>query len=364
MQRFFIFFSLIAIFFVLGCGGDADTSPNTDPSNLKVSITNPDDGSGSISVLATGDNVVDFELDPGDGNDIFSNTTGSFSYTYSATGSYTVTVRAYGESGRFLQDESLVSITLEDDDITQYEGYSLIWQDEFNNTSLNETFWNFEIGDGCDRGLCGWGNNELEYYREENTKVTGGNLVITAKEENFGGRSYTSSRITTQGKFDFKYGRVDIRAKLPEGQGLWPALWMLGSNITTVGWPASGEIDIMEMIGGDGRENTVHGTLHWQNSNGSYANFGMAYSQPTSFSDEFHIFSIIWNESLIEWRVDNNSYQFQSITDPNKVDEFVDNSFFFIFNVAVGGTWPGSPDESTTFPQEMRVDYVRVYQEK
>ena len=238
---------------------------------------------------------------------------------------------------------------------TSYSGYTLAWSDEFDGTSLNTNDWTYELGTGND----GWGNQELQYYREENTSIEEGNLVITAKEENFGGRNYTSSRLITLGKQSFEYGRIDIRAVLPEGQGLWPALWMLGANFPTVGWPSCGEIDIMEMVGGDGKENTVHGTVHWDN-NGSYANFGGSTTKNSgTFSDTYHVFSITWDETAIRWYVDNVEYHVIDIT-PAGLSEFRQD-FFFILNVAVGGTWPGSPDATTTFPQEMVVDYVRVF---
>ncbi|MGB5927445.1 MAG: glycoside hydrolase family 16 protein, partial [Cyclobacteriaceae bacterium] len=242
-----------------------------------------------------------------------------------------------------------------------YDGMNLVWQDEFSGSSLNTADWSYEIGDGCPN-LCGWGNNELEYYRQENTSVQDGYLTITAKQEAFGGRSYTSSRIKTQGKQNFQYGRIDIRAVLPEGQGVWPALWMLGSNITSVSWPACGEIDIMEMIGGaGGRDRTVHGTIHWDN-NGSYANYGGDYSIPSKFSEEFHVFTLIWDENSIEWLVDDVQFHTVDIT-PDALSEFR-NDYFLLFNVAVGGNWPGSPDGSTQFPQSMIVDYVRVFQQQ
>lgn len=239
-----------------------------------------------------------------------------------------------------------------------YPGYTLAWNDEFDGTGLNPGDWTHETGDGCP-SLCGWGNNELQYYRSQNTTVADGLLVIEAREESFGGRNYTSSRIKTQNKKFFRYGKIDIRAALPRGQGLWPALWMLGESITSVGWPASGEIDIMEMIGGGGREDTVHGTVHWDN-NGTYASYGGSTTLGSgTFADQYHVFSIEWDSSAIRWYVDGVQYHVISIT-PADLSEFHDN-FFFLFNVAVGGNWPGSPDATTYFPQRMYVDYVRVF---
>lgn len=235
-----------------------------------------------------------------------------------------------------------------------YPGYSLVWQDEFDGTTLG-SHWNFEVNGN------GGGNNELQYYREENTSLVDGNLVIEAKQENFGGRNYTSSRLTTQGTKSFKYGRVDIRAVLPEGRGLWPALWMLGDDITTVGWPACGEIDIMELVGH--QANRVHGTIHWQDESASNAHASYGQSKPLAtgkFSEEYHVFSIVWDANEIKWYMDDILYNTADLT-PSELSEFHEN-FFFIFNVAVGGDWPGSPDATTAFPQRMIVDYIRVFQ--
>lgn len=237
----------------------------------------------------------------------------------------------------------------------QYDGFTRVWQDEFEGSSLSED-WTYEIGTGSN----GWGNNELQYYRKENTTVEDGYLIIEARKENFGGRSYTSSRLVTQDKQSFQYGRIDIRALLPQGQGIWPALWMLGEDFNTVGWPACGEIDITEMIGGNGRENEVHGTLHWDHNN-THASYGGSYELSSGiFADEFHVFTIIWDQNNIKWYVDDNHYHTTDIT-PSTMSEFHDK-FFFIFNVAVGGNWPGSPNTATVFPQRMVVDYVRVFQ--
>ena len=240
-----------------------------------------------------------------------------------------------------------------------YDGYTLVWQDEFNAGQLGRD-WTYELGDGCP-DLCGWGNNELQTYtdRPENLYFEGGKLVIEARKENVNGASYTSSRIITKGAQAFQYGRIDLRAKLPYGQGIWPALWMLGSNIDQVSWPACGEIDIMELVGHE--PEVVHGTVHWANETGARAQFGGSYRLDEGiFWDEFHVFSIIWEENEIRWLVDDERYH--SIdTSSDELDEFR-NDFFFIFNIAVGGDWPGSPDATTTFPQKMAVDYVRVFQ--
>lgn len=234
-------------------------------------------------------------------------------------------------------------------------GMNLIWQDEFSGANIDANNWTFEIG----RGNNGWGNEELQFYQRQNSSIVSGNLVIEAREESVG-NPYTSSRMITENKFDFLYGRVDIRAALPKGQGIWPALWMLGTNIRTVGWPSCGEIDIMEIVGHEPAK--LHGTAHWSNG-GSKADFGGSTTLPSgTFNDQFHVFSIIWTENRIQWLLNDVKYHELS-TSPATMDEFRKNQFF-IFNVAVGGIWPGSPDASTQFPQRMIVDYIRVFQEQ
>ena len=184
-----------------------------------------------------------------------------------------------------------------------YSGLTLLWADEFNGAELDENNWNFQLGDGCPN-ICGWGNDELEFYKKENASIQNGNLIIQAKKET-GFNNYTSTRINTKGKFSFKYGRVDVRAALPVGQGIWPAIWMLGENIDQVGWPKCGEIDIMEKIGGNGQENTAYGTAHWDNS-GSSANYGGSKTLTSgNFQDEFHVFTIKWTANSIIWYIDD-----------------------------------------------------------
>ncbi|MEM9983718.1 MAG: family 16 glycosylhydrolase [Bacteroidota bacterium] len=242
---------------------------------------------------------------------------------------------------------------------TSYAGYTLVWQEEFDDSSIGND-WIFEQGDGCPN-LCGWGNNELQTYtnRPDNVYLTEGKLVIEAKRESFNGASYTSTRMITKGKQSFQYGRIDVRAKLPFGQGIWPAIWMLGDNIDQVGWPNCGEIDIMELVGHEPQ--TVHGTVHWGDENGNRAQFGDSYSLDSGiFNDEFHVFSIIWEEDRIIWYTDDVQYHVIN-TSSSELDEFR-NRFFFILNIAVGGNWPGNPDGTTTFPQKMAVDYIRVFQ--
>lgn len=240
---------------------------------------------------------------------------------------------------------------------TSYPGYHLAWSDEFNGTTLSDQSWNFETGGS------GWGNNELENYtaRPQNAFLSAGNLIIEARREDYGTNKYTSARITTKGKREFKFGRIDIRAKLPVAKGLWPALWMLGSNIDQVSWPACGETDIMELIGT--YPNRVYGTLHWKLANGSAGNYGSNYNLSAGdFSQQFHVFSLIWEQNSLQILVDDKVYV--TATDANITSGTYpfNNPSFLIFNVAVGGDWPGPPDATTTFPQRMFVDYVRVFQ--
>ncbi|MFL3026674.1 MAG: family 16 glycosylhydrolase [Candidatus Neomarinimicrobiota bacterium] len=237
-----------------------------------------------------------------------------------------------------------------------YEGMTLVWSDEFDGSSINTSNWSFEIG----TGNWGWGNNELQYYQEDNSSIINGNLVIEARKESIENSNYTSSRLITRDKKSFRYGRVDIRAVMPEGQGIWPALWMLGSNHFQVGWPTCGEIDIMEMIGGgNGRDNVLRGTAHW--NQGGHVSYGQGYTNESYLSNEYHVYSIIWDEQNIRWYFDDINYNTMDIT-PAQLSAF-HNNFYFIMNIAVGGEWPGSPDNSTLFPQWMIIDYIRVFQE-
>ena len=236
-----------------------------------------------------------------------------------------------------------------------YEGMTLVWSDEFDGPEINSNNWTFEIG----TGNWGWGNNELQYYQEDNTSIIDGNLVIEARRQTLDNSIYTSSRLITRGKQSFQYGRVDIRAVMPEGQGIWPALWMLGSNHLQVGWPTCGEIDIMEMIGGEERDNVVHGTAHW-NQDG-HVSYGQSMTNVSGkLSEEYHVYSIIWDEQSIRWYFDDVNFNTIDIT-PAALSAFHDD-FFFIMNIAVGGIWAGSPDNTTLFPQWMIVDYIRVFQ--
>ena len=228
---------------------------------------------------------------------------------------------------------------------------TLAWSNEFDAGPLNTATWNYE------QGATGWGNNELQNYTNSinNVHIDSGYLHISAL--NPSGSSYTSGRITTQGKKEFTHFRVEIRAMLPEGKGIWPALWTLGGNFSSVGWPKCGEIDIIELLGHT--PSTVHGALHWE-SNGHVSRTNSFSLSAGKFSSGFHIFSLVWTPNTLKWLVDNQQFFFLNRAEINTFP--FDLPQFFIFNVAVGGNWPGSPDQTTTFPQHMIVDYIRVYQ--
>ena len=369
MNRIFIILGLTLLTLTLSYCSE-DPVENPDPSNLSVTIISVDEETLTVELQATATNAVRYDLHLNDSDTPEqSNTEGFFTFTVEDYGIFTASVRAYGTSGRYLSIDKSIEIkdpVVHDVPLDQgyfspesYDGYTMVWNDEFTGNALNTNDWTYEIGDGCPNN-CGWGNNELEYYRSENAWLAGETLIIEAREEAFSGSDYTSAKLITRNKFSFQYGRIDIRALLPKGQGIWPALWMLGNNMSAVGWPKCGEIDIMEMIGGSGRENTCYGTLHWDNM-GQYASYGGSTTvSPDDFTEAYHVFSITWDETRIKWYVDNDPYHEMLITDP-EMSEF-QQEFWLIFNVAVGGNWPGNPDGFTVFPQQMKVDYVRVFQ--
>ena len=244
--------------------------------------------------------------------------------------------------------------------------WKLVWHDEFNaraGSPIDKSKWKPEIGGH------GWGNHELEYYtdRTDNAFQSKGSLVIKAIKEEFTGRdkvtrAYTSARLITKHAFTATYGRFEARMKLPRGQGIWPAFWLLGNDIDKVGWPNCGEIDIMELIGKE--PSTVHGTIHGP---GYSHNKGISSSHSLKngkeFADAFHVFAIEWEPEAIRFYCDDVLYKTVTPADlPQGTTWVYNHPFFILLNVAVGGDWPGAPDATSVFPQEMLVDYVRVYQ--
>lgn len=234
----------------------------------------------------------------------------------------------------------------------------LIWSDEFDGDALNLDNWSYEIGDGCDRNLCGWGNQELQSYQEENAVVSDGTLKITARQETIGNSEYTSARLISRGKQDFTYGRMEARIKVPAGQGTWPAFWMLPTDEAYGGWPQSGEIDIMEYVGRE--PNQVLGTIHYGQPwpNNSFTGGSIELEEPVA--SDFHEFAIEWDEDVIHWFLDGILYSTKTPEDLGGERWPFDQDFFFILNQAVGGTLGGAVDPST-YPAVLEVDYVRVY---
>ena len=239
--------------------------------------------------------------------------------------------------------------------------WKLVWSDEFNGAkgaTPDPSKWTYDIGGH------GWGNQELEYYTDRNAAMDGeGLLVMEARKENYKGKKYTSARLKTQGLANWTYGKVEARIKVPTGKGIWPAFWMLGENISTVGWPTCGEIDIMEHVGHE--TDTTHGTIHGPGYSGGQ---GIGHHWKTkggrSVADDFHVYSIEWTLNQIKWFVDGELFH---LMDPGKIGKnawVYDSPHFIILNLAVGGQWPGEPNSRTRFPARMMVDWVRVYKDQ
>lgn len=231
------------------------------------------------------------------------------------------------------------------------DNYELVWSDEFNGNYLDTNTWNYEIGTGS----WGWGNNEQQYYTDRNIKVSNGTMKITAKREDYGGMKYTSSRITTKNKKNFKYGKIEARIKMPKFKGVWPAFWMLGANQDSVGWPKCGEIDIMEAIND---ENLVYGTLHWFNDPGNN-NADSGSSVAVANRTEYHVYGVEWTADKLRWYVDGKVYRTMDVSNDSFSE--VRKEYFVIFNMAIGGQWPGYDIDETAFPATMEVDWVRAY---
>ncbi len=318
----------------------------TAQANTAITL-NPGETEKIISVTVTGD-------DAKEGDEVFT--------VNLITATNAVLQKAIG-IGTIINDDTKISFADSGFDAPiSYPGYSLVWSDEFNGTELNTTDWSHQNGDGCP-GNCGWGNNELEFYtnRAENLFFQDGKLIIEAKKESFGGKGYTSSKIVTAGKKAVKFGRVDIRALLPKGKGIWPALWMMPQDSKYGGWPTSGEIDIMELVGHEA--NKTYGTVHFGQPAPNNSQKGGNYTLPNStFNDAFHVFSIEWKQDQIKWLVDDKVFFTLNKADLGSATYPFNEDFYFIINLAVGGNWPGNPDATTNFPQWLIVDYIRLYQ--
>ncbi len=338
----YILMPVMAFFNSCSKGGSDGPSGTTAPSNLTIAATVATDNSGNVSFTATAQNATRYEYDFGNG--VFQTSiNGAISYRYPTSGNYTVKVTAKNSGTQSISASTNIVVNV---------AQSLIWSDEFDAPGApNSSRWTYDLGNGSD----GWGNQELQYYtnRAENVIVEGGLLKIKAIRENYNGSTFTSARLKTQGKFDFKYGKVEVRAKVPAGVGTWAAAWALGSNITTAGWPACGELDIMEHLGRE--ENKVYGTLHYPGHSGGNANGNTRIIQ--NATSEFHIYSTEWTASSIKILVDGLLIH----EVPNSSAIPFNHNFFLILNLAMGGNF-GGPVAASVNGGTLEVDYVRVYQ--
>jgi beta-glucanase (GH16 family) len=330
---------LIFFLFVISSGCSTDEADTT-PVDLNIEITIGDSKSGSVTFKATALNATGFDFDFGDGSMHGSSDSGLISYKYFASGSYNVVVTASNKSGESVSKTVTVTIDVQ---------LSQVWSDEFSVDGMPDpSKWVFELGAG------GWGNNEAEYYtnRKENALVSNGTLKIVAQKESFSGSQYTSARLVTKDKYSFTYGKVEVRAKVPAGIGTWPAVWMLGNNISTIGWPACGEIDIMEHRGSE--LNKIFGTLHYTGRSGGNANGNTKFV--STASTEFHVYTLEWAPNFIKISADGTVYH--SIFNNNDLP--FNRDFFLIMNLAVGGNFAGPIDQAFT-SAVFEIDYIRVY---
>jgi beta-glucanase (GH16 family) len=374
---------LLLILVMMACGGDSMDIPDTPdppdnptvilPSDLEINITivnadaeNPNgDGSGMIQCSATATEAVEYGFRFGTGSEEKS-TSGNVNYQYTKKGTheYTVYVYAYSSTGHSINTNQKITVYVLEDDFS-----TLIWSDEFDaDGSPDPDNWSYDIGDGSKNGQPGpgWGNQESQFYtnRPENVVVEDGLLKITAKKENYTDSDYpdktfeyTSTRMKTQGKFAFTYGRVEVRAKLPSGGGTWPAIWMLGSSISSVGWPDCGETDIMEHAGN--RQGIVSSAMHTRSSFGNTVNKGEQTINDVSTA--FHVYTVEWNNDEMIFTVDDvEHYRYAPANKTAETWPF-DSDQFLILNVAMGGTFGGTIDPNFS-SSSMEIDYVRVYQ--
>ena len=241
------------------------------------------------------------------------------------------------------------------------ERLRLAWSDEFDGpagTPPDPASWTHQLGDGSAHGIPGWGNGELQLYTDstESAALDGeGSLVITARES---GSGFTSARLVTRGKFEFVYGRIEARIRVPRGRGVWPAFWALGTDIDLVSWPDCGEIDVMEHVGREPRR--VYGTIHGPGYSGA-AGFGHVLDLPADVADDFHVFAVDWEPERLRWSLDGVPYHEAGPRDVAPAAWVFEHPFYLLLNVAVGGDFGGAVGEATTWPQAMTVDYVRVY---
>lgn len=370
LTRLLLIMSLVIVAY--SCGGGGDDAPVIEPpiepevimpSNLQLSITvvNADnenvngDGSGIIKCVASADDAVEYGFRFGVGSEMKS-ASGEveFQYTDKGTNEYTVYALAYSKTDHSISTNQKVTVYVTEDNFV-----NLVWSDEFETDGTPDSSkWNYDLGDGCPN-LCGWGNNEKQSYtsRSDNAVVEDGVLKITAKKENYQGSEYTSARMLTQGKYSFTYGKVEVRAKLPSGGGTWPAIWMLGSSITSVGWPACGEIDIMEHTGNN--QGVVSSALHTTSSSGATINHGD--QRIDDVTEQFHVYELFWNNEEMIFSVDGVEHYRYNPNNKNADTWPFDAPQFLILNIAMGGNLGGTIDPNFS-ESTMEIDYVRVYQ--
>lgn len=340
MFRFYFLLFITAI--LISCSGSKDVPVSNDvPTNLILNAVVTSDSSGNVNFASSATNAISFEYDFGNG--VFQTVqTGIITYKYPLSGNYTIKVTAKSTSGL------AISKTI---DITVAVKLTLIWSDDFDVAgSPDPSKWGYDIGEG------GWGNAELQNYtaRTDNATVSNGTLKIIAKKENYGTSAYTSARLLSKGKFSVQYGKIEIRAKLPSKVGTWPAIWMLGNNISTANWPACGEIDIMEHRAFE--LNKIFGTVHYQGQSNPAVGEGSTVIISNAAID-FHRYAIQWSATSIKFMVDDVVFYTFSNTSNTPFNQ----SFFMILNLAMGGNFGGTV-APTFVSDQMEIDYVHIYQ--
>ena len=346
MKYLLVNFAAIISLNVFASCKKAETPKNPAPSNIVINATVSSDGSGNVDFTVTATNAVTYSFEFGNG-EIQDVPTGAVTYKYATVGTidYTVTVTAKNSAGLSASAKKNISVTVKP------SIPSLVWSDEFDkNGAPDPTKWIYDIGTGS----SGWGNNELQYYtnRLENAVVENGILKIKAIKENFSGSAYTSARLLTRGKYEFKYGTVEVRAKVPAAVGTWPAVWMLGFDFPTVGWPACGETDILEHRGSE--LNTIVAALHYPGRSGGNPVKGQTVIQ--NAATEFHVYKFDWTSSSMQFFVDGKLFH----TVANNASIPYNKNFFFLVNLAMGGGF-GGPVDSAFTNATFEVDYIRVY---
>lgn len=346
------FIAAVGIVALAACSGDKICEPPIPTETSSSSVIPAESSAESSSSVIPAETSSSFVIPASSGNLLSSSSESVIKSSAASSSSVAAQSSSSSETASSSSAETTSSSSAEP--AAQY-----FWNDEFDGESIDLNKWTFDIGTGA----SGWGNNEWEYYtdRKENAYVKDGVLHIRAQKEDYEGQKYTSARMLTKGKFAFKYGTVEARIALPTGKGIWPAFWMLGENFDTVGWPACGEIDIIEAVN---TENKIYGTNHWANG-AEYATYGNNTGDYRNQKFElditqFHTYKFTWDEKYIRMFVDDFMYH-EILIEGNEGDtEEFHKPFFFLLNVAVAGNWPGFEVDDSQFPNEMLVDYIRV----